>query len=150
MIMRKLRACLLETLLCSLPFVGRIAGVQVCYGYSENATSVRAASDAVLTGYEKPADQSENVKKQRAGYGDGYYRKYAGGAVAPAIKSCTVCARAGKMQQASWERLKNWKTQRTPAKRGIQSMTGTERRYTVSRQQRNCRIKCRLTLTTLE
>ena len=32
----------------------------------------------------------------------------------------------------------------------IQSMTGTERRYTVSRQQRNCRIKCRLTLTTLE
>ena len=47
---------------------------------------IRDRSDAVLTGYEKPADQSENVKKQRAGYGDGYYRKYAGGAVAPAIK----------------------------------------------------------------
>ncbi len=52
----------------------------------KSATSVRAASDAVLTGYEKPADQSENVKKQRAGYGDGYYKKYAEGAVTPDIK----------------------------------------------------------------
>ena len=29
----------------------------------KKAGSVRAASDAVLTGYEKPADQSETVKK---------------------------------------------------------------------------------------
>ena len=45
----------------------------------EKAGSVRAASDAVLTGYEKPADQSETVKKKRAEYGEGYYKKYAAG-----------------------------------------------------------------------
>lgn len=41
------------------------------------ATSVRAASDAVLLGYEKPADQSEAVQKRRAEYGEAYYKKYA-------------------------------------------------------------------------
>ena len=45
----------------------------------KKASSVRAASDAVLTGYEKPADQSETVKKKRAEYGEGYYKKYAAG-----------------------------------------------------------------------
>lgn len=43
------------------------------------ATSVRAASDAVLNGYEKPADQSETVQKKRAEYGQKYYDKYAAG-----------------------------------------------------------------------
>lgn len=42
------------------------------------AESVQAASDAVLLGYEKPKDQSEAVKKKRAGYGEEYYKKYAG------------------------------------------------------------------------
>ncbi len=46
------------------------------------ATSVRAASDAVLTGYEKPADQSESVQKKRAEYGQKYYDQYAGGSTA--------------------------------------------------------------------
>lgn len=41
------------------------------------ATSVRATSDSVLTGYEKPADQSEAVQKKRAEYGQKYYDKYA-------------------------------------------------------------------------
>lgn len=47
------------------------------------ATSVRQASDIVLTQYERPADQSEAVKAKRAGYGQGYYDKYAGKAAAP-------------------------------------------------------------------
>ncbi len=34
--------------------------------------------DAVLLWYEKPADQSETVQAKRAGYGQGYYDKYAG------------------------------------------------------------------------
>lgn len=42
------------------------------------AASVRAASDAVLTGFEKPADQSEAVQKKREEYGIAYYNKYAG------------------------------------------------------------------------
>ena len=42
------------------------------------AASVRAASDAVLTGFEKPEDQSEAVQKKREEYGIAYYNKYAG------------------------------------------------------------------------
>ena len=45
----------------------------------KDATSVREASDAVLLWYERPADQSEAVQVKRAGYGEGYYKKYAGG-----------------------------------------------------------------------
>lgn len=43
----------------------------------KTATSVRAASDKVLTDFERPADQSEAVKAKRAEYGQTYYEKYA-------------------------------------------------------------------------
>lgn len=43
----------------------------------KNATSVRNASDIVLTKYERPANQSESVQIKRAGYGQKYYDKYA-------------------------------------------------------------------------
>lgn len=46
------------------------------------ATSIKAASDSVLTNYERPADQSDTVKTKRAGYGQTYYDKYAGTAAA--------------------------------------------------------------------
>lgn len=61
------------------------------------ATSVRAASDAVLTGYERPADQSESVQKKRAEYGQKYYDKFAGGgqqaAPTPAAPATPFAAR---------------------------------------------------------
>lgn len=41
------------------------------------AKSVRAASDAVLTGYEKPKDQGEAVKVKRAAFGQRYFDTYA-------------------------------------------------------------------------
>lgn len=41
------------------------------------ATSVREASDCVLTKFERPADQSETVQVKRAGYGQTYFGKYA-------------------------------------------------------------------------
>lgn len=41
------------------------------------ATSVLAASNAILTGYERPADQSVTAQNRRAGYGQTYYDKYA-------------------------------------------------------------------------
>lgn len=44
----------------------------------KTAESVRAASDAVLLGYEKPEDQSEGAQKKRAEYGEAYYKEYAG------------------------------------------------------------------------
>lgn len=48
------------------------------------ATSILTASNAVLTQYEKPADQSESVQQKRAGYGQTYYDKYVQSAATPA------------------------------------------------------------------
>lgn len=45
----------------------------------KTATSVRTASDAVLTKYERPANQSAAVQEKRAEYGQIYFSKYAGG-----------------------------------------------------------------------
>lgn len=44
-----------------------------------SATSVRQASDVVLTQFEQPADQSESVKQLRASYGQKYYDLYHSG-----------------------------------------------------------------------
>lgn len=41
------------------------------------ATTIKEASDKVLTQYERPADMSDAVKTKRAGYGQTYYDKYA-------------------------------------------------------------------------
>ncbi|MGI6497986.1 MAG: phage tail tip lysozyme [Oscillospiraceae bacterium] len=49
----------------------------------KGATSVRQASDVVLTEYERPADQSESAKVRRAKYGQTYYDKYTAKATAP-------------------------------------------------------------------
>lgn len=46
----------------------------------KTADSVRAASDAVLLKFERPADQSTAAQERRAGYGQTYYNKYAAGA----------------------------------------------------------------------
>ena len=43
----------------------------------QGANNVREASDAVLTGFERPKDQSESAKAKRASYGQAYYDKYA-------------------------------------------------------------------------
>ncbi len=42
----------------------------------KTARSVRAASDAVLTGFEKPKDQGSTVKEKRARYGQQYYDEF--------------------------------------------------------------------------
>lgn len=42
----------------------------------KNATSVLQASNAVLTQFEKPADQSSSVQKKRSEYGQEYYDKF--------------------------------------------------------------------------
>ena len=44
----------------------------------ENATSVREASDIVLTRLEGPADQSYAVKVLRASWGMKFFNQYAG------------------------------------------------------------------------
>lgn len=44
----------------------------------KSAASVKEASDAVMTGYERPANQSESAKAKRTSYGQRYYDEYAG------------------------------------------------------------------------
>ena len=46
-------------------------------GVLTTATSVREASDAVLTMFERPKDQGEAVKEKRARYGEEFYSRYA-------------------------------------------------------------------------
>ena len=55
-----------------------LSGYKTVLATLKSATSVRAASDAVLKGYEKPADQGTAVQEKRAAYGQKYYDKYAG------------------------------------------------------------------------
>lgn len=54
-----------------------IQGYKAVMTALNSAASIKQASDAVLTGYEKPADQSDAAKTKRAGYAQGYYDKYA-------------------------------------------------------------------------
>lgn len=49
----------------------------------KSAKTVKAASDAVLTEFEKPANQSESVKTTRANYGQKFYDKYAKSTFSP-------------------------------------------------------------------
>ena len=56
----------------------------------KSATTVKVASDAVLTGYERPADQDDAVKAKRAGYGQKYFDKYAGAKTDKPADTCTA------------------------------------------------------------
>ncbi len=73
----------------------------------KTATDIRAASDIVLTQYEKPADQSEAVKKRRAAYAQEIYSRCAGNAGETETEGsglAVVPARGEIVQAAtSWE-----------------------------------------------
>lgn len=58
----------------------------------KNATSVREASDIVLTKFEIPRDQSEAVKVRRADMGQKFYEKFSGEAFKPYIARITAAA----------------------------------------------------------
>lgn len=53
------------------------SGYKAVLATLKTAANVRAASDAVLLQFERPADQSEATKVKRAGYGQKYFDKYA-------------------------------------------------------------------------
>lgn len=56
--------------------VDELKGYTTVYNTIKNATSVKEASDVVLTKYERPADQSNTVKTKRASYGQKYYDQF--------------------------------------------------------------------------
>lgn len=53
-----------------------IAGYKAVWNVLKNAKSVREASDVVLTQYERPKDQGEQMKQVRAAFGNGYYTQF--------------------------------------------------------------------------
>ena len=55
----------------------------------KEAETIREASDAVLLWYERPADQSDAVQVKRAGYGEGYLKKFGSAAEKPASGGMT-------------------------------------------------------------
>lgn len=57
--------------------ISEIKGYTAVWNTLTSAKTVKEASDKVLTGYERPADQSDAVKVKRAGYGQTYYDRYA-------------------------------------------------------------------------
>ena len=67
------------------------------------AKTVREASDAVLLDFERPADQSEAVKVKRAGYGQGYYDKYAAAApVTPPAPTTPTAPQGSGDNPSAW------------------------------------------------
>lgn len=59
-------------------------GYKQTFEILKNAKSVKEASDAVLTQFEKPANQGDEVKAKRAEYGAGFYNKYHSATPTPA------------------------------------------------------------------
>lgn len=57
--------------------VKELTGYSSVLSTLKSATTVKAASDAVLTGFERPANMGDSVKAQRVGYGQTYYDRYA-------------------------------------------------------------------------
>ena len=57
-------------------------GYKTVLAVLKTAGSVRAASDAVLLKFERPADQSEAAQARRAAFSQKYYDKYAAGSAA--------------------------------------------------------------------
>lgn len=55
----------------------------------KTAKSVKAASDVVLTQFERPLNQGDSVKATRAGYGQTFYDKYAKASSSPAPSTST-------------------------------------------------------------
>lgn len=70
----------------------------------KTATSVLAASNEMLFKFERPANQSENVQKKRAEYGQKYYDKYAS-QTAQKPSGTTGTAQAGNSVHRNTKRL---------------------------------------------
>lgn len=79
----------------------------------KTTTSVKEASDIMLTKYERPADQSDAVKNYRAGLGQKVYdsmvKKYNGNSIVDALKSVGVDSRySNRMKIANLNGIDNY------------------------------------------
>lgn len=97
----------------------------------KSATTVKAASNAVLLQFERPADQSAAVQTKRAGYGQTYYDKYA---AATAEKEETTVATkittAAQLAERCLDVAQNYKTLYVMGCFGAPMTAANKKRYT--------------------
>ena len=97
----------------------------------KSATTVKAASNAVLLQFERPADQSAAVQTKRAGYGQTYYDKYA---AATAEKEETTVATkittAAQLAERCLDVAQNYKTLSVMGCFGAPMTAANKKRYT--------------------
>lgn len=87
----KQKGCSIGDLSMQLEFLwNELQGYKAVINILKGAKSIREASDAVLTGYEKPANQSDAVKKKRAEYGEVYFDRYTKLVQKEEESTCTV------------------------------------------------------------
>lgn len=92
----------------------------------QNATTVKEASDKVLTGFERPKDQSEANKQRRAERGEKIYERFAGGEIWYTVQKGDSLYKIGKKFNVPWQ--------------NIAKLNGIEAPYTIYPNQR-LRIK---------
>lgn len=88
----------------------------------KSATSIRSASDVVLTQFERPKDQSEAVKVKRTAYGQEYYDKYASQSGGGTMSVIIGSARIDERGKASGGSAGDQKQESSPDYKGEVSM----------------------------
>ena len=97
----------------------------------KSATTVKAASNAVLLQFERPADQSAAVQTKRAGYGQTYYDKYAA-AIAEKEETtvATKITTAAQLAERCLDVAQNYKTLYVMGCFGAPMTAANKKRYT--------------------
>ena len=96
-----------------------------------SATTVKAASNAVLLQFERPADQSAAMQEKRAGYGQTYYDKYA--AKTAEKEESTVATKittAAQLAERCLDVAQNYKTLYVMGCFGAPMTAANKKRYT--------------------
>ena len=96
----------------------------------KTASSVKAASDIILTQFEKPADQSETAKTKRAEYGQTYYEKYARKATTGGTTMATEITTGKQLAEAALNVARNFKTLYVMGCFGAPMTAANKTRYT--------------------
>ena len=97
----------------------------------KSATTVKAASNAVLLQFERPADQSAAVQTKREGYGQTYYEKYA--AATAEKEESTVATKittAAQLAERCLDVAQNYKTLYVMGCFGAPMTAANKKRYT--------------------
>lgn len=102
-------------------------GYKGLFNILKTATSVSQASNAVVTQFERPADQSKSALARRAEYGQNYYNKYAGGREMTSSKAVvnTVNSWVGKKESdGSYKSIIDLYNSKAPFPRSVKMQYG--------------------------